>query len=77
MDADDSHRNVMAALTYSNHRGSKSLQIVYIMLAVVSIWLLVKYSDAQVGYKEVIALFCRGSPVGFAAVLQILCKFTD
>ena len=42
-----------------------------IMLAAVSIWLVVKYFDAQVGYSEVIALFCRGSPLGFVAVLQI------
>ena len=41
------------------------------MLATVSIWFEEKYFDAQVGYSEVIALFCSGSPLGFDAVLQI------
>ena len=47
------------------------MQIVDIMLAAVSIWLEVKYFDAQVGYSEVIALFCSGCPLGFDAALQI------
>ena len=59
------------AAAFSKHQGSKSLQIVDIMLAAVSIWLVVKYFDAHVGYNEVIALFCRGSPLGFVTLLQI------
>ena len=59
------------AAAFSKHQGSKSLEIVDIMLAAVSMWLVVKYFDAHVGYREVIALFCRGSPLGFVAVLQI------
>ena len=41
------------APAFSKHPGSKSLQIVDIMLAAISIWLVVKYFDAQVGYSEV------------------------
>ena len=62
----------------SKHPGSKSLQIVDIMLAAVSVWLVVKYFDAQVRYSKVIALFCRSSPLGFVAVIQfqsLLLKF--
>ena len=77
VDADGSHRNVQSELktscaaAFSKHQGSKSLQIVDIMLAAVSIWPVVKYFDAHVRYNEVLALFCRGSPLGFVAVLQI------
>ena len=41
------------------------------MLAAVSIWLVVRYFDAHVGYNEVIALFWRDPPLGSVAVPQI------
>ena len=63
------------AVAFSKHQGSKSLQIIDIMLAAVSIWLVVKYFDDQVGCSEVIALFCRGSSLGFVAVRQIQSLF--
>ena len=50
---------------------SKILQIVDIMLPAVSIGHAVKYFDIQAGYDEVIARFCRGSPLGFAALIKI------
>ena len=42
-----------------------------IMLAAVSIWLMAKCFDAQIGYSEAVALICRTSPLGFVAGLQI------
>ena len=59
------------AVAFPNTEGVKAWQIVDIMLAAVSLWLVVKYFDAQVGYSEAIPLFCRDSPLGFVAVLQI------
>ena len=47
------------------------MEMVDIMLAALSILLVVKYLDTQVGCNEVIALFCRDSSLGFVAVLQI------
>ena len=58
-------------LLFPNTEGVKAWQIVAIMSTAVSIWLVVRYFDDQVGYSEVIALFCRGSPLGFVAVSQI------
>ena len=58
-------------MAFSKHRGSESLQIIDIMLAAVSVWLMVTYFDTQIAHNEVIALFRRSPPLGFVAVLQI------
>ena len=64
-------RKRRSSVAFSKHRGSGSLQIIDIVLAAVSLWLVVKHFGTQIRYSEVIALFRRSRPLGFVAVLEI------